>query len=544
VAQVLTSSKMTVSAIEVEDEELMSLGSRPWSEATFGGGTSFEVQSFVVQPGLEEPPGMPVPEPWPEVPAPPSPMLAPEEPDDPPGTKKRKKRMRPKKRTPETVALSHEARQERLEQDLPRLELDLESILQSQVEGIEAAKQRLEAACREELERLHDTLQHAVHSLDKKCVATDRMIQLEAPDESCTASADFSTLEEAGTVLDAKCCSGSPVMAASWSPIQVLISPQSQVKDVASPREVSTMKTGAKMKEWPQRCLVSGVYALFAQWITLLSMVVIWLDTDLSAVMSMERMEDSQPAWMITVRVLNWICTAFFTLELVLRFKAMTKCKELWSAPSRFWNLFDTLIVLLAWADEIYILVTSSGLQVLRVARVLRVGRLFRFCPQLESWATALLDSLHALCWSIAVMTLVLYTASICLTSSCADWVKGQMHSADPGWADLLDQGDSLVLPNNPKHAELVMSIWAWFGSLPRCSYTLLRCLGGWGQESQALLQVGFVSAAVFQLYFWTMLVVVFNVTIGLVVDAIVASSRRSDQRMSDPEDLADLPVP
>ena len=43
---------------------------RPWSEATFGGGTSFEVQSFVVQPGLEEPPGMPVPEPWPEVPAP------------------------------------------------------------------------------------------------------------------------------------------------------------------------------------------------------------------------------------------------------------------------------------------------------------------------------------------------------------------------------------------------------------------------------------------------------------------------------------------
>jgi len=60
---------------------------------------------------------------------------------------------------------------------------------------------------------------------------------------------DFSTLEEAGTVLDAKCCSGSPVMAASWSPIQVLISPQSQVKDVASPREVSTMMTGAKMKE-------------------------------------------------------------------------------------------------------------------------------------------------------------------------------------------------------------------------------------------------------------------------------------------------------
>ncbi len=32
-------------------------------------------------------------------------------------------------------------------------------------------------------------LQHAVQSLDKKCVATDRMIQLEAPDDSCTASA-------------------------------------------------------------------------------------------------------------------------------------------------------------------------------------------------------------------------------------------------------------------------------------------------------------------------------------------------------------------
>ena len=44
--------------------------------------------------------------------------------------------------------------------------------------------------------------------------------------------------------------------------------------------------------------------------------------------------------------------------------------KELWSGPSRFWNLFDTLIVLLAWADEIYILVTSSGLALMDPALV------------------------------------------------------------------------------------------------------------------------------------------------------------------------------
>lgn len=42
--------------------------SRPWSEATFGGATSFEVQ--LPDQGLEEPPEMPAPQPWPEVPTP------------------------------------------------------------------------------------------------------------------------------------------------------------------------------------------------------------------------------------------------------------------------------------------------------------------------------------------------------------------------------------------------------------------------------------------------------------------------------------------
>eukprot|EP00490_Sorites_sp_Unknown_P026802 CAMPEP_0114655034 /NCGR_PEP_ID=MMETSP0191-20121206/10833_1 /TAXON_ID=126664 /ORGANISM="Sorites sp." /LENGTH=316 /DNA_ID=CAMNT_0001870631 /DNA_START=277 /DNA_END=1227 /DNA_ORIENTATION=+ len=309
---------------------------------------------------------------------------------------------------------------------------------------------------------------------------------------------------------------------AAWSPIQVVVSPQSHVKDLVQPTTNST-----KHLVWPRRFLASGIYAIFAQWITLLSMVVIWLDTEFEAMPVV--MEESRPAWFITVRVLNWICTVSFTVELGLRIKAMSTCKEMWNG-NRLWNLYDVLIVLLAWADEIYILAMSRGLQILRMARVLRVWRLFRFCQHLEAWAAALVDSLHALFWSTAVLALVLFSASICVTSSCADWVKDQIDSANPGWADLLDQGD-LVLLNDPKQAELVMNIWAWFGSLPRCSYTLLRCWGGWGAESQALLQVGFVAAAAFQLYFLTMFVVVFNVTIGLVVDAILESPSRLDRR-------------
>ena len=34
----------------------------------------------------------------------------------------------------------------------------------------------------------------------------------------------------------------------------------------------------------------------------------------------------------------------------------------MWGSSSRLWNLYDALIVSLAWADEIYILATSSDL--------------------------------------------------------------------------------------------------------------------------------------------------------------------------------------
>lgn len=509
----------------------MSQGSRPWSEATFGGGTSFEVATSREP---TEPPMLPVPEPWPVVPrpgtpgtpgTPPSPMLAPEELDDlQVGTgKRKKKRLRLKKRTPEATSPQSEAVETKESQEQePRPEIDFRSILQRQVADIEAAKHRLEVACRDELDRLQHQLEHAAENLEQT-LSLDHVVPLvpsvPVVPESCALSADFSTLEE---TPDAKCF-GSP--GATWSPIQVVISPQSAKEVVGSPDPPKA----SKHREWSQRFLASGMYAVFAQLITLLSMVVMWLDTEFAA-MPLEL--ETQPAWLSTVRVLNWICTICFTVELALRIKAASTCKEMWGSSSRLWNLYDALIVSLAWADEIYILATSSELRILRVARVLRVVRLFRFCQHLEGWAMALVDSLHALLWSVAVMALVLFSASICLTSSCADWVKDQIDSANPGWTDLLEKRDPVDQLNDPKTAELVMNIWAWFGSLPRCSYTLLRCWGGCEAESQALLQVGFFAAAAFQLYFLTMVVVVLNVMLGLVVEAILDSSR-DDRRDS-----------
>lgn len=522
---------MMLTAMAVEDDDLMSQGSRPWSEATFGGGTSFEVATSATQPPTE-PPALPAPEPWPVVPrpstpgtpgTPPSPMLAPEEELDDlqVGTgKRKKKRLRLKKRTPEATSPQSEAVEETKEsqEQEPRPEIDLRSILQSQVAEIEAAKHRLEVACRDELDRLQHLLEHAADCLGQTLSLDHVVPVVPVVPESCALSADFSTLEE---TPDAKCF-GSPAGAA-WSPIQVVISPQSQGKDVVRSPEAAM---ASKHREWSQCFLRSGIYAVFAQLVTLLSMVVMWLDTEFAA-MPLEL--ETQPAWLIAVRVLNWICTACFTVELALRIKAASTCKEMWGS-SRLWNLYDALIVSLAWADEIYILAMSSELQILRVARVLRVVRLFRFCQHLEGWAMALMDSLHALLWSVAVMALVLFSASICLTSNCADWVKDQIDSANPGWTDLLEKRDPVLL-NDPKTAELVMNIWAWFGSLPRCSYTLLRCWGSCEAESQALLQVGFFAAAAFQLYFLTMVVVVLNVMVGLVVEAILDSSSRDDRR-------------
>ncbi len=95
----------------------------------------------------------------------------------------------------------------------------------------------------------------------------------------------------------------------------------------------------------------------------------------------------------------------FFTAEISLK---------LWLYRGRFfrdaWNVFDFLIVAVAWVP------TSGPLSVLRALRIVRALRLLSIVPQMRTVIGALLRALPGMGSVIAVLVLVFYVAAVMAT--------------------------------------------------------------------------------------------------------------------------------
>jgi voltage-gated sodium channel len=104
-----------------------------------------------------------------------------------------------------------------------------------------------------------------------------------------------------------------------------------------------------------------------------------------------------------------------FTIEIALR---------LWVYRARFfrggWNVFDFVIVAIAW------LPTTGAFAVLRALRVLRVLRLLSVVPQMRSVVGALLNALPGMGSIVAVLLLVFYVSAVMATqlfgTAFPDW--------------------------------------------------------------------------------------------------------------------------
>lgn len=85
-----------------------------------------------------------------------------------------------------------------------------------------------------------------------------------------------------------------------------------------------------------------------------------------------------------------------------------------------FWNVFDLLIVSIAWIPA------AGPLSILRALRILRVLRLISIVPQMRKVVGALLHSLPGMGSIVAVLLLVFYVAAVMAT---------QLFGADfPAW--------------------------------------------------------------------------------------------------------------
>ena len=102
---------------------------------------------------------------------------------------------------------------------------------------------------------------------------------------------------------------------------------------------------------------------------------------------------------------LDTLALWFFTVEIGLK---------LWLYRGRFfrdaWNVFDLLIVAVAWVP------TTGPLSVLRALRIVRALRLLSIVPQMRTVIGALFRALPGMTSVIAVLALVFYVAAVMAT--------------------------------------------------------------------------------------------------------------------------------
>ncbi|MFB4263832.1 ion transporter [Nonomuraea sp. GTA35] len=174
--------------------------------------------------------------------------------------------------------------------------------------------------------------------------------------------------------------------------------------------------------------------------------------------------------------VVDHVALYIFTAELVAKLYV-----ERASFVRDPWNLFDTLIVAIAFAS------TNGGLSVLRALRILRVLRLLSVVPSLRRVVSALLRAMPGMSSIVVLLSLVLYVAAVMATK-----LYGQ------------------TAPDR-------------FGSLPTSLFTLYQTMTGddWGNIAREVMSRHPTAWIFFTIFILVCTFVVLNLFLAVVVSAM-----------------------
>ena len=200
--------------------------------------------------------------------------------------------------------------------------------------------------------------------------------------------------------------------------------------------------------------------------------------------------------------ILFWIdriILIIFSIELLLKFYAYRH---------RFftsgWNLFDLVIVMIAWAP------TSGPLAVLRALRILRILRLISVVPQLRRVVSAIGHSIPGMVSVVGVLGLIFYVASVLAT---------KLFGTHP----------------DPNMQE-------WFGSIGASAYTLFQImtLESWSMGVvRPTMQLFPWAWAFFIPFIIITSFAVLNFFIGIIVDSMQIVQKQ--EAISDTDKTADI---
>ncbi|MFY0611339.1 MAG: ion transporter [Hyphomicrobiaceae bacterium] len=181
------------------------------------------------------------------------------------------------------------------------------------------------------------------------------------------------------------------------------------------------------------------------------------------------------------LRTLDQMILLVFTLELIIKLYAYR-----WNFFRSGWNVFDFIIVSVAWVPA------AGPLAVLRALRVLRVLRLLSVVPQLRRVISAIGHSIPGMISVMGVLCLVFYVSAVLCTK-----LFGQ-------------------------HPDLRMQ--EWFGSIGASAYTLFQImtLESW---SMGIVRPTMELFPYAWMFFVPFIIVtsfaVLNLFIGIIVDAM-----------------------
>jgi voltage-gated sodium channel len=215
----------------------------------------------------------------------------------------------------------------------------------------------------------------------------------------------------------------------------------------------------------------------------LINAVTLGLETDADVM-------NSIGPWLMLI---DKIILIVFTVELLLKFYAYRL-----AFFKSGWNIFDFIIVSIAW------LPTTGALSVLRALRILRVLRLLSVVPQMRRVIAALGHSIPGMVSIIGVLLIIFYVSAVLTTKLFGDHPDPDMQ--------------------------------AWFGSVGASAYTLFQImtLESW---SMGIVRPVMEHYPLAWIFFVPFIIVtsfaVLNLFIGIIVDAmqVVQSETRQEDK-------------
>jgi Ca2+-binding EF-hand superfamily protein len=219
------------------------------------------------------------------------------------------------------------------------------------------------------------------------------------------------------------------------------------------------------------------------------------------------------------MKALNYVCTVFFFVELMLRMTIDGLFVFFMRSENRSWNMFDAVLVGMSLLDAVIIDLidmgddatgVSGGLKTLKMLRIVRVCRVFRFFTELSQLALMIIDSVKSLMWALIMLFIVIYVFGIFFIHGVTD----RLRSIRTGTLTVPEQ-DAVVI--------------AHFGNLPTVLQTLFQSmLNGisWYTLTDALETVHPTLVVLFLFYIAFSMLAVLNIITGVFVDNAVETAR------------------